>query len=526
MSYWGLYFLAKVGLHHSGKLAFQWSWNLLLAAFLFWPLDSVRARRIRLALALPAAVVLAYRESFLPAPERVWSQLGALRGFSGEYMLELVQRVVKPMDLVAVVAGLLLYSALARRIRFASVALLAIVSVPVSVAIQTRGAPPAGTAVSVAAPGPAAAVSSVAVATDPDSQLKAFYAAESQRKLVFSAGGQTPPFDLLVLNVCSLSWDDMEFVGMRDHPLMQRFDAVFTQFNTGASYSGPSMIRLMHGTCGQMPQKAMYGDLDPQCYTFPSLEKIGYRTAGLMNHDGVYEDYGKSVERHGGLAGKIDDSSKAPVHMQSFYGAPIYNDHALLSQWWKDRQTKGTQPVALFYNTISLHDGNVVPGYTSRSSLDTFKPRLARLLSDLDKFLSDLEATGRPVVVMLLPEHGASLRGDKLQISGMREIPGPRITQVPAAIKIIGGTASASATQRTGPVLVDQPISFYGLFSLVNDLLSNSPYSPTAKPLSERVQGLPATQLVSENEDVVVMGDKTQGFRLRSGNGAWVPYSQ
>ena len=123
------------------------------------------------------------------------------------------------------------------------------------------------------------------VATDPDSQLRAFYAAESQRKLLLS-GGQTPPFDVIVLNVCSLGWDDMEFVGMKDHPLMQRFDVVFTQFNTGASYSGPGMIRLMHGTCGQMPQKPCTVR-SIHSATLPQPGKIGYRTAGLMNHDGV-----------------------------------------------------------------------------------------------------------------------------------------------------------------------------------------------------------------------------------------------
>lgn len=526
MSYWSLYFLAKVGLHFSGKIAFQWGWNLLLAAWLFWPLESAAWRRARLALALPAAVVLFYRESFLPTPQRVWSQLGSLKGFSADYMLELVQRVVKPTDVAAVVAVLLLYSALAKRIRFSSIALLAIASVPVAVLMQP-GAGGAGGAAGlalapVAQPGTPVAAA-VAVASDPDSQLKAFYATESQRKLALSAGGQTPPFDLIVLNVCSLSWDDMEFVGMKDHPLMQRFDAVFTQFNSASSYSGPSMIRLMHGTCGQLPQKAMYGSLDPQCYTFPSLEKIGYRTAGLLNHDGIYEDYGKSVEKFGGMAGKIFDSSKAPVLMQAFDGVPIHSDQALLSQWWKDRLNQGDQPVALFYNTISLHDGNRVPGYTSRSSVDTFKPRLTQLLADFDKFFTELESTGRPVVVMLMPEHGAALRGDKLQISGMREIPGPRITLVPVGIKIIGGTAPAPGQ---GPVLVDQPISYFGMFTLINDLMSNSPYAAAARPLSERVKGLPATQQVSENQDVVVMGSQAGGYKLRSGNGSWVPYSQ
>ena len=522
MSYWSLYFLAKVGMHFSGQLAFQWVGNLLFAAVLVWPLETVVWRRVRLALALPAAVVLLYRESFLPSPERLLSQLDAVKGFSAEYLWELALRVVQPNDVLLLTAVVLGYWVLAKRIRFSSIAVLAIVSVPAVTLWQSGGA-----ASPVAATQPFTGVSggsnSMAVPADPDSQLQAFYAAESQRKLVLSAGGQPPPFDVIMLNVCSLGWDDMDFVGMRDHPFLKRFDVVFDQFNTAASYSGPGLIRLMQGTCGQIPQKAMYGELDPQCYTFPSLEKIGFRTAGLMNHDGVYEGFGLSVEKFGGMAGKIQINRQAPVHMSSFDGTPIYSDHALLSQWWKDRQTQSSQPVALYYNTISLHDGNRVPGFASRSSVDTYKPRLTQLLADFDKFLTELENTGRPVVVVLVPEHGASLRGDKLQISGMREIPGPRITLVPVGIKIIGGKPPVS---HQGPLRVDQPMSFFGLFTLLNDMMGSSPFAENARSLSARLQDLPTTQLVSENEDVVVIGNPTQGYQLRLGNGAWVPYRQ
>lgn len=522
MSYWSLYFLAKVGLHFSGQIAFLWVWNLLFAAILVWPLASVTWRRVRSALAWPVAVVLFYQESFLPTPERVLSQLGALKAFSAEYMLELVLRVVQPADVLLLAAVVLGYWVLARRIRFSSMAVLAIVSVPAVSLWQSGGVAPH---VAMARPATSAtgAPQPLAPPVDPDSQLQAFYATESERKLVLSAGGQTPPFDVIVLNVCSLGWDDMDFVGMRDHPFMQRFDLVFDQFNTAASYSGPGLIRLMQGTCGQAPQKTLYGQRDPQCYSFPSLAAIGYRTEGLLNHDGVFDKFGQFVEQQGGLAGKIHDNRQAPVHMRSFDGTPIYNDRALLSQWWRDRQTQGNQPVALYYNSISLHDGNRVPGLASRSSVDTYKPRLTQLLADFDQFLTELESTGRPVVVMLVPEHGAGLRGDKLQISGMREIPGPRITLVPVGIKIIGGQRP---TTGQGPLRVDQPMSFFGLFTLLNDLMINSPYAENARPLSARVQDLPTTELVSENEDVVVIGNQAQGYRLRSGNGAWVPYRQ
>ena len=42
----------------------------------------------------------------------------------------------------------------------------------------------------------------------------------------------------------------MDFVGQRDNPFLKRFDVLFTNFNSAASYSGPASLRVLHGTCG------------------------------------------------------------------------------------------------------------------------------------------------------------------------------------------------------------------------------------------------------------------------------------
>jgi cellulose synthase operon protein YhjU len=208
--------------------------------------------------------------------------------------------------------------------------------------------------------------------------------------------------------------------------------------------------------------------------------------------------------------------------MQSFDGSPIYNDHALLSQWWKERtSTPGAAPTALYYNTISLHDGNLLPGVKSRNSVDTYKPRLIQLVADLDKFISELEASGRPVAVVLVPEHGASLRGDKIQMSGMREIPSPRISLVPAAVKLVGMEKSAG----TAPLVVSQPMSYFGLFSFLNDLITDSPYEPAARTLADRLKAPETTPFVSENADVVVMRNAAGRFVMKSGNSDWIAYN-
>ena len=122
---------------------------------------------------------------------------------------------------------------------------------------------------------------------------------------------------------------------------------------------------------------------------------------------------------------------------------------------------------------------------------------------------------------MLVPEHGASLRGDKIQMSGMREIPGPRITLVPAAVKLVGVKKSAV----TAPLVVSQPMSYFGLFTFLGDLIQDSPYAPSARPLADRLQAPEKTPFVSENADVIVMRNSAGKYVMKSGNGEWIPYN-
>lgn len=519
MNFWHLTFLAKVGLYFGGYIGLNWWLNLLLWLSMLPPIAHIGWRRARAVVALAAAVALLYADSYLPSPARILSQLKALSGFSADYWLELAQRVFNPDMLLVGLVGVLLYSALARRVRAGTFTLLALLSVPMGAALQEH------VTVATAGGNSQGASPSDSQDTSPDALLQRFYANESQRRIQFTAPNAPPAFDIILLHVCSLSWDDMDFVKQRDNPFLKRFDVLFTNFNSAASYSGPASLRVLHGTCGQTPHDKLYDGIDPQCYVFPSLEKVGYQTAALLNHDGVYEEFAHALEERGGLAGKLLPNQRAPVHMQNFDGSPIYNDHALLSQWWKKRNSdRSAGPVALYYNTISLHDGNRVPGIASRNSLETFKPRLVQLLADFDKFISELEAAGRPVVVMLVPEHGASLRGDKIQMAGMREIPGPRITLVPVAVKLVGMKPS-DAPAPAAPLVVNQPMSYLGLYTLLGDLIRDNPFGDSARPLAERLAAPATTPFVSENADVIVMRNQEGKYLMRSGNGEWVPYN-
>ena len=114
----------------------------------------------------------------------------------------------------------------------------------------------------------------------------------------------------------------------------------------------------------------------------------------------------------------------------------------------------------------------------------------------------------------------------------MREIPSPRITLVPTAVKLIGlpqpaaaDAAPADSARRT-PLVVDRPMSYFGLFTLLGDWLGDNPYAPQPlKTLAEQVDKLPGTRFVSENADIVVLRNDADQYRLKSGNDPWIAYA-
>ena len=60
---------------------------------------------------------------------------------------------------------------------------------------------------------------------------------------------------------------------------------------------------------------------------------------------------------------------------------------------------------------------------------EEFKPRAIRFLDDLQTFMHELERSGRKVMLIVVPEHGAAVRGDRIQAPRLRDIPSMRITQ-------------------------------------------------------------------------------------------------
>ncbi|QFY42166.1 cellulose biosynthesis protein BcsG [Candidatus Methylospira mobilis] len=521
MGLWNYYFIGKLALYWSGYIGLHVAENLIFAAILIVPLPARRQRIARHLIAIPAAVMLLYRDSWFPSFERVIALTPNLQSFSFAYVVELLNRFINPRIIIGMLLLFALTALLGRRLRISSFVLLALACAPqITALVATRPSPET---IQTAACDSGSGQS--ALSEEPpdkhysekelDERLNRFYTDQAKLHVGFGKiDASSKAFDIIFLHICSLAWDDID--SSEKIELFKNFDVLFTRFGSAASYSGPAAIRLLRGACGQQPHAALYQNAPRQCYLFDSLAEAGYTPQLLLNHDGHFGGFLQDVQERGGLKAPPLGSLGASVQMHSFDETPIYQDFDLLNRWLEKRKTQPEAPVALYYNTISLHDGNVLAGGKPGDSLDTYKPRMHKLMQDIDKFIGALEQSGRPSVVVLVAEHGAAIHGDSMQIAGMREIPSPKISMVPAAVKLIGLPAKESKAQ----VSDDNGNSYLALATLLADFMHNNPFAGVQPDLQHEVTQLPLTDFVSENEQTVVMGIGARYF-MRAPNTPW-----
>jgi len=515
MGLWNLYFLAKLYLFHTGQMKPIWLLNTLFALLLVMPMESRPLRVIRQVLAIAVGAALAWRESTLPPFERVISQFANIRAFTPAYLMELLQRLVTIQMVVAVLLVLVIYLLLNRWLRTTTFVLIALFAMPfwygLGVTLPGRGA-----AVAQAANSPRADINAT---NNYDAILTAFREQEAQRTATVSPLTASPDaqFDVIVLHICSLSWDDLDAAKSLNHPLLSRFDYLFKNFSSAASYSGPAAIRVLRGACGQEPHKNLYDPAPAECHVFADLAQAGFTPHVLMNHDGRFDNFRAFVDKEIGVQGVHPEATDGvPVAMRAFDDSPVLGDFDTFDHWYRQRLTRDRKPVALYYNSVTLHDGNRLPG-KRLTSLESYPLRLKALLDDVDRIIDTIAKSGRKAVVVFVPEHGAALRGDKNQISGLREIPTPNIIHVPVGVKLVG----LPGTETPQPVTIDAPMSFLGLSQLVFNLVADSPFRQGAPALSHYSEDLPQTQMVGENEGTITM-KRTDGYVVHTPDGVWV----
>lgn len=521
MGSWNLYFLLKLFLYFKGNVTPLWGVNLVLILILILPFERRWVRVVRGLLALAVAIPLLYYESSLPPFAHLLEQLGNIMKFDKAYLFELVKRFVPVSVFWTALAAVAAYYVLNRWIRFSSLVLVAFIGVPLWHVVDgylSLRLVPAVTTVASAAPTGTGEVTGPVTGNDYEAVLKRFREAEKTRQVSFERADPdaNARFDIIMVHICSLSRDDLRVAKATNNPIFSHFDYIFTHFSGAVSYSGPAAIRLLRANCGQEPHKELYSSVPQACHIFATLQQDGYTPQVALNHDGQFDDFIGDVLRNIGVPGvKPTSLEGVQVGLKAFDDSPVRDDFATLDHWWNER-LKVLGPVALYYNTITLHDGNHMAG-SNMSSLQSYPLRLAKLLSEIDKFADVVQASGRKAVLVFVPEHGAALEGEPGQIAGLRDIPTPKIINLPVGVRLINFTGKHGPTQ-----VINQPSSYLALSQLLANMVANSPFKPSAPPLSQYAENLPQTEMVGENEGIVTL-PTPHGYAMRNGaGGKWV----
>lgn len=504
MIWWDFYFLAKLYLHFRGYIHAEFLLNLLLLAFLWLPLPERRGGRLkaaRTALGCALAGLILWRESWLPPiGEALRFLIDPRVSPSPGYALRFLAGAINPWVIAALGAILLATLAAARKgLRLTPVVLLLLAAIPV--------------------------MEPSALTLDrAQREYASFYESESKRVARLGEASGGPDFDVVILHVCSLSWEDLRVAGLEDHPFFSRFDVLFTRFNSASSYSNPAAIRLLRSSCGQSPHQGLYREARSECYLMEGLRRAGYRTYSASNHNGKYDDFAEEIRRHGRADPPMDVSELRPDKL-NFDGSPIFGDLDALGKWRRIRQESGVRRAALYYNTVSLHQGAHSPGQPGswvRDRIIHYKDFTRRFFENMDRFFAILEASHRNVVVLFVSEHGAALEGTRIQAPDLRDIPLPQITEVPVAVKLIGpGLRGRKLSQ----LRVAKPVSYLALSYLLASFLKHPPFGPQGIDSDEILAGLPEARFVAESESARVM--QSAGRFLYKGKGRkWIQLTE
>lgn len=539
LSGWNFYFLVKFGLLWGGYLNFHPMQNLVFMAFLLLPLPNQRLHRWRHWIAVPVGIALFWHDTWLPGPESILSQGSEVAGFSLDYLIDLMNRFINWQMIGVFFVLLVAWLFLSQWIRVTvfvvagMVWLNAITLVGPNFTLFPGGQPTntvtttGGTAAATIATandkpvvGDIPAQTAPATSANLTAWLSSFYAAEAKRQTTFPTQlpADAQPFDLLVINICSLSWDDIENAGLMQHPLWSHFDIVFKNFNSATSYSGPAAIRLLRASCGQPSHSDLYSPAGKQCYLFDNLAALGFKTEFMLGHNGEFGNFMKEIRNYGDIQAPLMDQKGLPVNLLAFDGSPVYDDLAVLQRWMETEGKEQGTRTASFLNILPLHDGN---RFVGQSKTADYKLRAQKLFDELDTFFTELEKSGRKVMVVIAPEHGGALKGDKMQVSGLRDIPSPHITNVPAAVKFFG----MKAPHQGAAIQITQPSSYLALSELVSRALDGKLFTEESVNWEQYTSNLPQTAAVSENANAVVIQYQGKPW-VRLNKGDWVPYPQ
>jgi cellulose synthase operon protein YhjU len=484
MGLWTFYFLGKAYLHYRGYIRFDFLLNLIFALFIIIPLPQKFPARhflrgVRFFISLMVALLLLWQETWFPPLLRTVRLLSETGGVSPAYIARFLKDSVNILEggVLAILLAACLF--LNRRMVLTPFAFAAILSVPLLAAKNNTG--------------------------NMGDYLEQFSNAESKRVVHFEApGGGAPDFDVIILHICSLAWDDLRAVGLDKDNFLRSFDLIFTDFNTVSSYTNPSAIRLLRANCGQVRHKELYGATRKECYVFDTFRGLGYQTYAAIDNDAPSYRFVEDIMAHANADRPIEIKD-LPVRQYDFDNSPIYDDLAILNRWWEMRRHSAAARAMLYADITTMHGGAHWaddPQWWKKERKVLYREFGQRLFANLDAFFKTLEATGKNFVVVFVPEHGMALRGSSIQSPDIREIPLPAITTAPVGIKLIG---EGIPTLPEKQVTVSKPTSYLAISHLLRSFVAAPRFGPNILLSKDVIETIPETRFVAENEMSIVV---------------------
>jgi cellulose synthase operon protein YhjU len=476
---WTFYFAVKLWLHFTGVIRIHFWPNLVLLAlampFSAAPKTAPRWWRVlRQVAAIVLGVCLLWYDSYLlPFSDSLRFAISNMGVLSGGFLLEFAHGYsATPLFLVVLIlfVGLFLF-AVKKRLHPTPFVFLALLIV----FIQAEREP----------------TREVANAT------ARFYTRENGRFVAFPKALSSPPFDIVILQICSLSWDDLEVAGQAHPRLLEAFNILFTDFNSATSYSTPAALRLLRAPCGQVEHGGLYDPWPSNCDLIDQLRGAGYRTYAALNFPSGYYGMSEDLTRLARLDIPISVAD-LPEQMLSFDNQPVFKNGPALQRWLTARQKDGATRAMLFYNTISLHGGGHEnkPGGWKVPRVAFYNKALDELGEDVQSFETDLADDGHSAVVIIVPEHGAALSGSAIEAADLRDIPLPRITKVPVAVRFLGPLFAGAPHG----LLIKRPSSYLALAKMLSDLLADPSLASDKTRLQKMLENLPQTDFMSETQ--------------------------
>ena len=475
---WAFYFTVKLWLHLTGAIRIHFWLNLGLLA-LAMPLSPKQGhgdpwlRRGRHACVAVLGAALFWYDSYLPpflyAVQFAMKNTGVL---TSGFMNEFAKNFFNGGHALAFFAVLALYLLAAKKgLHPTAMIFLALLIVPV----QTLREP----------------------GDEAGRAAARFYRSEQGRRVHLPDVSKSPPFDIIFVHICSLSWDDLDAVAQPRPRLLQGANVIFTNFNSATSYSTPAALRLLRAPCGQVSHKELYDPWPPACGVLGRLRAAGFRTYAAFNVDPRYFGMAQDLQKMAGLDVPISVEG-LPRQMLSFDDQPVFENGPVLERWRRLRESDASPRAALFFNTISLHGGGHEdkPRWWKDPPGSLYVKALDGLGADVEALERAIAASGRSAVVVIIPEHGRALRGSVVQAAGLRDIPLARITRVPAAVRLVGPLfAKAPAGLE-----VSGQTSYLALAQLLSDLMADPSSASGPGKLERELDQLPTTSFMAETE--------------------------